>query len=71
MNRKFPDKKEKRYLDETMISVNSLGEERSFASIRQNEIEKQIWRIKLEFWIDIAVLALIVTLISIHLHQNP
>ena len=71
MNRKFPEKKEKRYNDETMISVNSLGEERSFASIRQSEIEKQIWRIKLEFYIDIAVLALIVTLISIHLHQNP
>ena len=71
MNRKFPEKKEKRYNDETMISVNSLGEERSFASIRQSEIDKQIWRIKLEFYIDIAVLALVVTLISIHLHQNP
>ena len=70
INRKFPDKKEKRYLDETMISINSLGNERTFSQIRQEEIEKQIWRIKLEFYIDIAVLALIVTLLSIHLHNN-
>lgn len=40
MNRKFPEKKEKRYIDETMISINSLGDERSFASIRVDEIEK-------------------------------
>jgi uncharacterized membrane protein len=54
-----------------MISINSLGEEKSFATIRQREIDKQVWMIKLEFYIDIAVLAIIITLISIHIHQNP
>lgn len=54
-----------------MVSINSLGDERSFKQIREQEVEKQIWRIKLEFYIDILVLAIIVTLIALHLSQNP
>jgi hypothetical protein len=38
ISRKFDRKKFKE--DQTMMSINSLGEERSFKSIRELEIEK-------------------------------
>ena len=53
-----------------MVSINSLGNERSFESIRQEEIENQVWRIKLEFYVDIVILAIIITLLSIHLSKH-
>ena len=54
-----------------MISINSLGEERSFDSIRQKQIEDDVFALKLEFFIDIVLLAIIVTLIVMNIKQHP
>lgn len=79
MNRRFKSKSNKKKKgdlsasdnDNTMISINSLGEERSFSQIRQKQIDDDVFALKLEFFIDIIILAIIVTLIVLDMKAHP
>lgn len=53
------------------MSLSTIGDQKEFGKIRQEQIDNEVTRIWIEFWIDISILLIIVTLLVYDIRSNP
>lgn len=56
---------------DSFLSLSTIGDQKEFGKIRQDQIDTEVSRMWIEFWIDIIILLVIVTFLVIDIRSNP
>lgn len=56
---------------DSFLSLSTIGDQKEFGKIRQDQIDTEVNRMWIEFWIDIIILLVIVTFLVIDIRSNP